>query len=292
MFWQVWMTKLGVILAGGKGTRLFPLTLCVNKHLLNVYNKPMIYYPLTNLIMLNCTRIIIITNNKDVSIFEPIVFLLNKLNIDCEIKVQSDNPGIPSAIYDAINGEKFKELYVILGDNIFFGNGFFQSVLSSKAENLIITKSVKDPSEFGILSNEQNIPKMIEKPKEYVGDQAVTGFYRFGSSIVKVLESCVPSDRGETEIADVINFILSSSEEELEILELTRATLWLDAGTAENLSNTNVLVAQICQRQGQDFGSIEEAALQNEYISRPEFKELIKYYPRNSYLKYLESLVE
>ena len=286
------MTKLGVILAAGKGTRLFPLTLSVNKHLLNVYNKPMIYYPLANLIMLNCDRIIIITNEKDVSSFEEIAFILKKLNIVCHIKTQSENPGIPSGIYDAIAGEEFNELYVILGDNIFFGNGFIQSVLNSQAKNLVITKSVKNPAEFGVISDQQNMKKMVEKPKNYIGNQAVTGFYRFGSNVVKVLEKCRPSERGETEIADVINFILSSSEHDLEILELTRATLWLDAGTFENLANTNALVAQICQRQGQDFGLIEEAALQNEYITPSEFKDLIKNYPRNSYLKYLESVAE
>ena len=291
MYWNSKMSKLGVILAAGKGTRLFPLTLSVNKHLLNIYNKPMIYYPITNLIMLNCTKIIILTNEKDVFSFKPIATLLKNLNIECEIKIQSENFGIPTGIRDAISGEEFKEVYVILGDNIFFGHGFIESIQKLKVSNLIITKSVKDPSQFGVISNQNNKKQMIEKPTQYISNQAVTGFYRFGSDIINVLEQCQPSDRGETEIADVINRILISPDRDLEIIELTRATLWLDAGTFENLANTNALVAQICQRQGQDFGSIEEAALQNGYISTSEFKNLIKNYPQNPYSQYLESIV-
>lgn len=291
MYWKAKMTKLGVILAAGKGTRLFPLTLCVNKHLLNVYNKPMIYYPIANLIMLNCTKIIIITNEKDVISFAPVVTLLNNLNIKCELKVQSENFGIPTGIHDAILGEEFEELYVILGDNIFFGHGFIESIQNSKVSNLIITKTVRDPSQFGVIIDQKNKKQMIEKPSQYFSNQAVTGFYRFGGDIIDVLEQCKPSARGETEIADVINFILNSPEKDLDILELTRATLWMDAGTFENLANTNALVAQICQRQGQDFGSIEEAALQNGHISISTFKNLIKNYPANDYSEYLESIL-
>ncbi|MEN9017442.1 MAG: sugar phosphate nucleotidyltransferase [Hellea sp.] len=285
------MSKLGVILAAGKGTRLYPLTLSVNKHLLNIYNKPMIYYPITNLIMLNCTRIVIITNEKDVVSFKPIIETLKKLNIDCAIKVQSESFGIPTAVRDAISDEIFEELYVILGDNIFFGNGFIESLQRLQKSNLILTKIVKDPSQFGVISEQKNRRQMVEKPKEFVSNQAVTGFYRFGADIIDVLEECRPSSRGETEIADVINLLLNNPAKDLDIVKLTRATLWLDAGTFEDLANTNALVAQISQRQGQDFGSIEEAALQNGYISVPTFKKIIRNYPPNSYSQYLESIV-
>lgn len=241
--------------------------------------------------MLNCTRIVIITNEKDVVSFKPIIETLKKLNIDCAIKVQSESFGIPTAVRDAISDEIFEELYVILGDNIFFGNGFIESLQRLQKSNLILTKIVKDPSQFGVISEQKNRRQMVEKPKEFVSNQAVTGFYRFGADIIDVLEECRPSSRGETEIADVINLLLNNPAKDLDIVKLTRATLWLDAGTFEDLANTNALVAQISQRQGQDFGSIEEAALQNGYISVPTFKKIIRNYPPNSYSQYLESIV-
>ena len=286
------MIKLGIILAAGEGTRLYPLTAFVNKHILNVYNKPMIYYPLSNLIMLGCEKIIIITNKKDTVLMEAIAALLDRMNVKAEVRFQSEKKGIPTAIYEAIAGEEFDELYTLLGDNIFFGSGFINSILSESSPNLIITKEVKNPNQFGVLTNVGEIPQVIEKPKSYLGNQVVTGLYKFGKDIRDILIKARSSARGETEIADVLNVLLSNSNYETSIVRLTRATLWLDAGTFENLSNTNILISQICQRQGQDFGCLEEAAYQNNYITKSELKFLIKDYPSNSYKDYLEDIIK
>ena len=285
------MDKLGVILAGGQGSRLHPITEVMNKHLLPVYNKPMIYYPISTLLMLRCDKIIILTNTHDEIPMKKIHEKLLLLNVRSSVKFQGLNQGIPSAILDAIENEKFNELYTILGDNIFFGNGFINDVLNNDAENLILTKKVKDPSAYGVLKKIKNRIEIIEKPESYVGNDAVTGFYKFNKNINKYLKEVKPSKRGETEIADVLNNISMENKNGLKQMELNRATLWLDAGTFKNLTNCNTLVYQIVQRQGQDFGCIEESALERNYIDKNLLKKLIKDYPRNDYRDYVQSLL-
>ncbi len=285
------MSKLGIVLAAGKGTRLFPCTQYINKHLLNVYNKPMIYYPLANLIMLGCKKIIIITNAKDAVMMEKIVKILKNLNIDAVLKFQSNQSGIPTAMKDAIKNETFDELYTILGDNIFIGNGFLDSIIENKSKNLIITKRVKNPEQFGVLHKRDGISEVIEKPKAYLSDKVVTGFYKFSNDILSILEIQKPSERGETEISDVLNHIMRDKNQIVDELELNRGTLWLDAGTFDNLSNCNILMSQISQRQGQDFGCIEEAAYQTCAITKSDLKLILKDYPNNSYKEYILDVI-
>ena len=291
MFWAKFMDKLGVILAGGKGSRLYPLTEVINKHLLPVYNKPMIYYPISTLLMLGCDKIIILTNSYDEIPMKKIQKKLSQLNINSSVKFQGPKLGIPSALLDAIHEEKFDELYTILGDNIFFGKNFINDVLNTNADTLILTKKVKNYKDYGILKNKGNRIQIIEKPKIYVGNDAVTGFYKFNSSVKEYLNEAKPSERGETEIADVLNNITKKNEDKIKQIELNRATLWLDAGTFENLTNSNSLVYQIVQRQGQDFGCIEESALEGSYIDKNSLKELIQKYPENNYRDYIYNLL-
>ena len=217
---------------------------------------------------------------------------LQFLNVKCSLKFQGANSGIPSAILDGIKDESFTELYTILGDNIFFGNNFIKDVLSVNEKNLILTKEVRNPSHFGILNSSKEKIEIIEKPKTFIGNEAVTGFYKFDNNINKYLERAVPSKRGETEIADVLNAITIENENFLKQIKLNRATLWLDAGTFENLNNSCSLVSQIIQRQGQDFGCIEEAALEGNYISKKNLKKLIQNYPNNDYKNYIEHLLD
>lgn len=285
------MNKLGVILAGGNGSRLYPLTEITNKHLLPVYNKPMIYYPISTLLMLGCDKIIILTNLYDKLPMEKIQKKLNQLNINSSIKFQGSKLGIPSALLDAIHDEKFDELYAILGDNIFFGKNFINDVLNTCADTLILTKKVKNYKDYGILKKEGNRIQIVEKPKTYISNDAVTGFYKFNSSVKEYLNEVKPSERGETEIADVLNNITEKNENKIKQIELNRATLWLDAGTFENLTNSNSLVYQIVQRQGQDFGCIEESALEGNYIDKNSLKELIQNYPINNYRDYIYNLL-
>lgn len=285
------MFKLGVILAGGEGSRLHPLTYVINKHLLPVYNKPMIYYPISTLLMLGCNKIIILTNSYDEFPMNKIHQKLMSLNINSCVKFQGLKKGIPSALLDAISDEKFDELYTILGDNIFFGNNFINDVLKTRVNNLILTKKVKNPSSFGVLKNQNNIIEIVEKPKNFVSNNAVTGFYKFSKDIKNYLKKANTSLRGETEIADVINNIATKDKHSIKQIELNRATLWFDAGSFENLTSTNNLVYQIVKRQGQDFGCIEESALESNYIDKITLKKLIKKYPKNDYSDYVQNLI-
>ena len=290
--WIVMVNKLGVILAGGKGTRLFPLTQNVNKHLLPIYNKPMIYYPISNLLMLGCNKIIILTNKSHEGSMSGIIDTLKRLQIESELKFQGNEQGIPSALLDAIIDEEFDEVYTILGDNIFFGNRFINDVLDRKEENVIVTKKLKDPSSFGVLLRKNSKIEVIEKPKSFLSNEVVTGFYKFSRKIVSLLKEAVPSRRGETEISDILNALFKKNEEPVGIFELNRATLWLDAGNFENLAQSNTLVSHIIERQGQDLGCIEEIALERGYIEKELLRIAIKHYPKNNYRDYIIELID
>ncbi|OUU28452.1 MAG: hypothetical protein CBB97_04520, partial [Candidatus Endolissoclinum sp. TMED37] len=281
------VTKLGVILAGGKGTRLFPLTQNVNKHLLPIYNKPMIYYPISNLLMLGCEKIIILTTSSHANAMRGLINTLKDIQIEAELKFQGDEQGIPSALLDAIIDENFNDVYTILGDNIFFGNRFINDVLDRKEENVIVTKKVKDPSSFGVLSRKNSKIEVIEKPKSFLSNEVVTGFYKFNKKIKSLLREAVPSQRGETEISDILNALFKKDLHSVGIIDLNRATLWLDAGNFENLAQSNTLVSQIVERQGQDFGCIEEIALERGYIEKGLLQKVIEHYPKNNYRDYI-----
>ena len=286
------VTKLGVILAGGKGTRLFPLTQNVNKHLLPIYNKPMIYYPISNLLMLGCEKIIILTTSSHANAMRGLINTLKDLQIEAELKFQGDEQGIPSALLDAIIDENFNNVYTILGDNIFFGNRFINDVLDRKEENVIVTKKVKDPSSFGVLSRKNSKIEVIEKPKSFLSNEVVTGFYKFNKKIKSLLREAVPSQRGETEISDILNALFKKDPDSVGIIDLNRATLWLDAGNFENLAQSNTLVSQIVERQGQDFGCIEEIALERGYIEKGLLQKVIEHYPKNNYRDYINELID
>ncbi len=284
------MSVLGVICAAGKGTRLRPATNFINKHLLPIYNKPMIYYPLSNLIMLGCRRVKIVINDSDIKQFKDIQKHINSMGILVELVFQGKEQGIPSAIRDAIVGEKAETIYVMLGDNIFFGSGFIDKILKDSSPNLTVVKTVRNPKEFGVLHQTNEGLKITEKPKIDLGNKAVTGLYRFNRNYSDEFLNLKVSKRNETEIADVLNNLLEKNA--LGILELTRATLWLDAGNFDGLLKSSNFVSILNERQGQDFGVVEESALQMGLIEKNQLQLLIRHYVDNDYKFYLERLFD
>ena len=284
----------GIILAAGKGTRLYPLTNYVNKHLLPVYNKPMIYYPITTLILAGCKKICIVINKKDVSIYKKLQEQLLLLNVMVELQVQDrEKSGLPSAL---LHGENFADgdsVLLILGDNIFFGNNFINNLLDEIQEKAcIVLKKVKDPSSYGVIRRNGygEIQEFIEKPQTYVSNEAVTGLYYFPSDVFDLCKRLEPSDRNETEITDLLNHYLANKN--LKTYALPRGVAWLDTGTVENLSNSGSFVRTIEARSLETFGYIEEAAYHKGLVTESEFKSIVHSMQDSHYKSYLETVCE
>jgi glucose-1-phosphate thymidylyltransferase len=257
----------GIILAGGSGTRLHPLTLSVTKQLLPVYDKPMIYYPLATLMSMEINDILIISTPQDKPLFQNLLGDGSQLGISLNYEIQEKPNGLAEAF---IIGEKFignDSVCLILGDNIFYG---------------IDTDKVKE--RIKKLSKEI----VQEKPKKPKSNYAVPGLYFFDNSVVKVVHNVKPSERGELEITDVIQHYLDW--ELLSVYKLPRGVAWLDTGTFESLNQAGQYVETIQERQGLMVGCIEEIAYNNEWIDVVQLEKHAEKYSKNSYGKYLKKL--
>jgi glucose-1-phosphate thymidylyltransferase len=285
----------GIILAGGAGTRLHPLTLVATKQLMPVYDKPMIYYPLSTLMLMGIKEVLIISTPEDTPKFEKLLGNGKQIGMKFSYKVQDKPNGIAQAF---LIGEEFinnNPVTLILGDNLFYGHGyldFLKGKLDGLKGALIFGYSVKDPERYGVVEFNENgkVTSIEEKPKHPKSKFAVPGLYVYDSTVVEITKSMKPSARGELEITDVN--IAYLKQDELNVHILSRGVAWLDTGTHRNLLEAGTFIETLESRQGLKVGCIEEIAFTQGFITKNEFKSLISSYPNNDYTEYLTSILE
>lgn len=284
--------RKGIILAGGNGTRLFPLTRAISKQLLPIYNKPMIYYPLSTLMQANIREILIITQSHFIPLYKNLLGDGHHLGLSIDYKAQDIPQGIAEAF---ILGEDFigkDNVTLILGDNIFYGSDLVNQLIdaSNSKKNSLFTCAVSQPNQFGVLEYQNNHPiNIIEKPKNPPSNDAVTGLYFFDNSVIELSKSLKKSDRGELEITDINNYYLHKKQ--IRVNKLSRETLWLDTGTFENLQQCSQIIYSIEKNTNIMIGCIEEIAYKKKWINTQSLTKSIKDYTNNEYSIYLKSLI-
>jgi len=288
------MIKKGIILAGGKGTRMSPLTKAVNKQLLPIYDKPLIFYPLSILMLAKIKDILIIVNKGQLEQYKKILPNGDKLGIKISYLEQNEPRGLPDAF---VIGEKFigkENVAMILGDNFFYGQNLSKLLMSntklSKGARVILHKVLK-PELFGIakINNKNKIIKIKEKPKKFFSDLAITGLYFFDNNVVKYAKKLKPSRRGEVEIVDLLNFYKSRNKLSADLIG--RGGAWLDTGSMDDFYKTSNFVSAIENRQGLKIACLEEIAFNNSWINKEKIKLSIKFYGNCDYSKYLTKLL-
>jgi glucose-1-phosphate thymidylyltransferase len=285
----------GIILAGGSGTRLFPATISVSKQLIPVFDKPMIYYPLSVLMLAGLKDILIITTPLDQHLFQKLLSDGSQLGINIEYAVQAKPEGLAQAF---IIGEKFigtDSVCLILGDNIFFGEGFtkrIEKIAQLKKGATIFGYHVNDPGRYGVaeIDSKNNVLSIEEKPKIPKSNYAVTGLYMYDNDVVQIAKEVKRSDRNELEITSVNQEYLRRNNLKLEILG--RGFSWLDTGTPESLLEASNLVATIEHRQSLKIACLEEIAYNKGYISKEQLLALAEPVIKNGYGQYLVKLAE
>ena len=290
------MIKKGIILAGGMGTRMSPLTKAVNKQLLPIYDKPLLYYPLSILMLAKIKDILIIVNKGQLEQYKKLIPNGKNLGLKITFKEQDKPRGLPDAF---ILGEKFidnSNVAMILGDNFFYGQNLSSLLLNcAKLKNgaKIILHTVQSPELFGVAKiNKQTkkILKIVEKPKKFVSNHAITGLYFFDKKVVKIAKKLRPSKRGELEIIDLINDYKKNNRLSAEFIG--RGGAWLDTGSISDYYKTSAFVQAIENRQGLKIACIEEVAFLNGWIGKKEIKNQIKFYGNCEYSNYLKNLLK
>lgn len=285
----------GIILAGGKGTRLYPATLPVTKQLLQVYDKPMIYYPLSMLMLSGIKDILIVSDSESIELYYKLFQYGKHLGINISYVTQDEPNGLPEAF---ILGEEFigdDSVCLILGDNIFFGHNMPEKLRHAKESvqgGHIFGYQVSDPERYGVLEIDIPTNRVIsveEKPENPKTNFAIPGIYFFDKSVVGVAKSLKPSARGETEITDVIRHYMKNGT--LTATLIGRGIAWLDSGTHESLLEAGNFVRTIQERQGMMIACIEEIAYKMGFITKYDLKSLAENYKNNSYGKYLLRIV-
>jgi glucose-1-phosphate thymidylyltransferase len=281
----------GIVLAGGTGSRLWPITSSVSKQLLPVYDKPMIYYPIATLMLAGVRNILIITTPHDQSAFQNLLGDGSQFGIRLEYAVQDKPAGLAQAFIIGarfLNGES---CLMILGDNIFHGAGLgsqLQKILPSIGAH-IFTYEVATPSEYGVLNLDlHGLPVSVEeKPKNPTSNLAVTGLYFFDDRVSQIAQEVMPSARGELEITSVINWYLQ--RQELSVTQLSRGTAWLDTGTPEGLQDASTYIKVIEERTGLKIACLEEIAYNLDYITQENLEVSVIKYLKSTYGSYLKS---
>lgn len=283
----------GIILAGGSGTRLHPLTLAMSKQLMPVYDKPMIYYPISTLMLAGIREILIISTPHDLPNFEKL--LGDGASIGCKFsyKVQEKPNGLAQAF---VIGEEFignDSVALVLGDNIFFSNGFSELLQSciDPSGGIVFAYHVADPERYGVVEfdKENNVISIEEKPQKPKSNYAVPGLYFYDNEVVEIAKSIEPSARGEYEITDVNNAYLKKGK--LKVRTLNRGTAWLDTGTFASLMQASQFVQVIEERQGQKIGCIEEIAYRMGFIKAEQLEKIAEPLRKSGYGEYLLSVI-
>ena len=288
------MIKKGIILAGGLGTRMSPITKSVNKQLLPIYDKPMIFYPLSILMLAGIKEILIIVNKGQVSQFRKVLKNGEHLGIKIQYKEQSQPNGLPEAF---VIGEKFinnQNVALILGDNFFYAQSLTKTLQNSvklKTGAKVFLHPVKNPKFYGIatLNKKNKVIKLIEKPIKTKSNLAVTGLYFFDKNVVKFSKQLKPSKRKELEIVDLLNKYKKLNRLNAEFLG--RGGAWLDAGSIDDYYDTTAFVSAIEKRQGFKIACLEEISFRKKWISKKELEKGIKFYGNCEYSKYLKLLL-
>ena len=288
------MIKKGIILAGGLGTRMSPLTKAVNKQLLPLYDKPLIYYPLSILMLAGIRKILIIVNKGQLSQFRKILPEKNNIGIEITYKEQFSPRGLPDAF---LLGEKFIDkdnVALILGDNFFYGQSLtaqLKQCVKLKSGAKVFLHPVKNPSLYGVanINKKNKISRIIEKPKKTSSNLAITGLYFFDNKVVDYSKKLKPSQRHELEIADLLNKYRSNNRLKAEFIG--RGGTWLDTGNIEDFYSASNYVSSIENRQGLKIACLEEISLNLKWIGKKDIKQSIKFYGNCDYSNYLKKLI-
>jgi glucose-1-phosphate thymidylyltransferase len=279
----------GIVLAGGSGTRLHPLTLAISKQLMPVYDKPMIYYPISVLILAGINEILIISTPEDLPLFERLLGDGKKYGCNFQYAIQEQPNGLAEAF---LIGEEFigkDDVALILGDNIFYGSGL-PNLLKANIKpkgGVVYAYHVNDPERYGVVQFDENrnVISIEEKPKKPKSNYAIPGIYFYDNSVIEIAKKIQPSKRGEIEITDVNKVYLEKGK--LKVTILDRGTAWLDTGTFDSLIQAGQFVQAIEQRQGLKIGSLEEAAFRQGFISKEQMHQLAKSLLKSGYGKNL-----
>ena len=288
------MIKKGIILAGGHGKRMSPLTKAINKQLLPIYDKPLIFYPLSILMLSGIKDILIIVNKGQLSQFKKALPSPENLGIKITYAEQKSPNGLPEAF---IIGEKFigkSNIALILGDNFFYGQNLTKKLkectkLNSGAK--VFLHPVSNPSLYGVakMNKKNNISKIVEKPKKYISNYAITGLYFFDNKVIKYSKSLKPSKRNEIEIVDLLNKYKRKKSLKAEFIG--RGGAWLDTGSISDFYNASSFVSALENRQGLKIACLEEIALGNKWIDKKHIQMGIKFYGNCDYSNYLKKLI-
>lgn len=284
----------GIILAGGSGTRLYPITKVTSKQLIPVYDKPMIYYPLSTLMLAGIKDILIISTPENTPLFEKLFGDGSDLGINITYKVQENPNGLAEAF---VIGEDFigdDSVCLILGDNIFYGSGLsekLQAVTKKETDATVFGYHVKDPERFGVVEfdDDMHAISIEEKPKDPKSDYAVTGLYFYDNDVVKIAKNIKPSARGELEITDVNKAYLDKGKLDVQLLD--RGYAWLDTGTHDSLLQASNYVATVEDNQNQKVSCLEEIAYRMGYIDADKVYELAQPLKKNDYGQYLLRMI-
>jgi len=287
----------GIILAGGSGSRLYPLTKVVSKQLLPVYDKPMIYYPLSTLMLSGINEILIISTPTDISLYEKLFNDGTHLGLKISYKVQPNPDGLAQAF---ILGEEFigdDNVALVLGDNIFYGTGFIEllkksvKTVTDQNKAVIFGYEVKDPNRYGVVEFNKNkeVVSIEEKPDNPKSNHAVVGLYYYTNDVIEIAKNVEPSNRGELEITSVNNTYLEQNKLNVELMG--RGFAWLDTGTIDAINNASNFIRTIEERQGLKVACLEEIAYQNNFINKNQLDDIIKKLP-NDYANYLRRLID
>ena len=280
----------GIILAGGSGTRLYPLTKSISKQIIPIYDKPMIYYPLSTLMMANIREILIISTPQDIVLYEHLFGDGSHIGLKLSYAVQPSPDGLAQAF---IIGEEFigdDNVCMVLGDNLFYGfglNSMLEDAATLKDGAIVFGYWVKDPHRYGVAEFDKTgkVLSLEEKPQEPKSNYAVTGLYFYSNDVVKKAKNLKPSARGELEITDLNKIFLE--EDRLKVKLLGRGMAWLDTGTHESLLDASNFIATIERRQGLKIACIEELAFRKNYITKNELLKLAKPLKNNQYGQYM-----
>ncbi|NQX99923.1 MAG: glucose-1-phosphate thymidylyltransferase RfbA [Flavobacteriaceae bacterium] len=282
----------GIVLAGGSGTRLHPLTISVSKQLMPIFDKPMVYYPISTLISAGISEILIISTPRDLPLFKKLLRSGSQIGCRFEYAVQEHPNGLAEAFIIGASFIGQDKVALILGDNIFYGSGLAELLKANNNPDggIIYAYHVHDPERYGVVAFDENgkAISIEEKPAIPKSNYAVPGIYFYDNSVVEIAKNIVPSDRGELEITDINKEYLKRGK--LQVAILDRGTAWLDTGTFHSLMQASQFVQVIEERQGLKIGAIEQAAYQSGFITREELHKLAKPLLKSGYGKHLQDL--